>query len=823
MLKNYLLIAFRHFLRERQATLINLIGLSIGLASAVFIILYVQDEVSFDSMHPHADQTWRLGFGYTTTDGSTQKANEAPGSWARKLKEEVPEVQQTLRVLHANFPTTIENKEAQKSVLVNDVRWTESQVAEVFALHFIAGDTASLFKDPNTLAISQTAAKTLFGNQDPMGKTLTVKDNAYTNGEEQALKVTGVYEDNPANSTFRFHYLINIQSLRPYRSNFTDFMEGASFEQYVVLRKESTFEKVAGYLQKECDQLQKENAEHVTSVFAIPVKLTDLHFNDEATWDYTGTTGSKRSLTLLSIVALLILIIACINYMNLATAKATVRAKEVGIRKAVGSSRGSLVIQFFTESVILSVMSVILAICLTTTFLPYFNQLSGKHFIITDLFNPNVLVIFFSVMIFASLAGGSYPALLLSGFKPARVLKGSVVMGTGSEYVRRFLVMLQYTMALALLVVMIVTNRQTSLMYKTKLNTYGDQVMMVRFGSTNLPYHTFQTFKQAVLQDPEITEVSLADAFPRLAHWGRSTPLLTIPGFGEQEYNWNQMLVDFDFLKMFDLEIVAGRAFDPANAADSSALIINEAAVKVLGKTNDEVIGETASIQLGRDPEGKPVVVNQRIIGVVKDFAYETMKITINPMTLFPNPNLRGYTAGTMVFVKLPRGNIPEKIEEIDATWNNLFPGTGMQYYFVDEIFGRMYKSEMTLSSLFSGFSVLTLLITVFGLYGLSSFAAERRTKEIGIRKIHGASAGQIAWLLLASFLRIFASAAVIVIPLSYYLLNAWLQSFQYRVSLGIDLYGVGMGLIFLVTLLTVSFETVKAAVMNPVNSLRRD
>ena len=823
MLRNYLLIAFRHFLRERRATLINLIGLSIGLASAVFIILYVQDELSFDTMHPYASRTWRIGFGFTNTNGSTQKVSEAPGSWARKLKEDVPEVQQTLRVLHANFPTTIENKEAEKSVLVNDVRWTESHVAEVFALHLIEGDTSRLFRDPNTIAISQTAAKTLFGNQAPIGKTLTVKDNAYTNGEEQPLTVTGVYQDFPANSTFRFHYLINIQSLHPYRTDFTAFMEGASFEAYVVLRHGASFDKVAAYLQKESDQLQRENAQYVTSLFAIPVRLTDLHFNDEATWDYTGTVGTKRSLTLLSIVALLILVIACINYMNLATAKATLRAKEVGIRKAVGSTRGSLVVQFFTESIILSAMAVVLAICLTTTFLPYFNQLSGKHFVMEHLFKPDVLLIFFSVMIFASVAGGSYPALLLSGFKPARVLKGSAFMGTGSEFVRRSLVMLQYAMALALLVVMIATNRQTDLMYDTKLNSQGDQIMMVRFGSTNLPYDSFHAFKQALLQDPEITSVSLADAFPRLAHWGKATPPLTVAGFGEQEYNWNQMLVDFDFISLFDLEIVAGRAFDPANPADSSALIINEAAVRALGKTNDEVIGETASIELGRDQDGSPVVATQRIIGVVRDFAYETMKMTINPLTLFPNPNLRGYKTGTMVFVKLPEGKVAEKIGEIDATWNDLFPGTGMQYYFVNEIFGRMYKWEMTLSSLFSGFSVLALLITVFGLYGLSSFAAERRTKEIGIRKIHGASVRQIAWLLLGSFLRIFGIAAVIVIPLSYYLLDGWLQSFQYRVSLGPGLYGLGIGLIILVTVLTVSFETVKAAVMNPVHSLRRE
>jgi len=823
MLRNYILIAFRHFLREKRATLINLFGLSVGLASAVFIILYVQDELRFNAMHPSADRTWRIGMGYTTTDGSTEKGNEAQGSWMRKLKEELPEVQQTLRVLHANFPTNVENKETQKSVLMGDLRWVEPQVSEVFALRLIQGDTSKLFKDPNTIAISQTAAKTLFGTQDPMGKTLTLKDNSYTNGEEDDLTVTGVYEDFSSNSTFRFHYLVNIQSLRPYQNDFTTFMDRASFEEYVVLRPNASFEKFATYLQKESDQIQKENAKYVSRVFPILVRLTDLHFNDEATWDYTGTLGSRKSLTLLSVVALLILIIACINYMNLATAKATLRAKEVGIRKAVGSSRGSLVVQFFTESVILSVMSVILAICMMIAFTSYFNQVSGKYFLIADIFKPNVLVIFFSVMLFAALAGGGYPALLLSGFKPARVLKGSAVMGTGSEFVRKFLVTVQYVMALALLLVMMVTNQQTSLMYDTKLNTFGDQVMMVRFGSTKLPYGKFYTFREALLKDPQITQVSLANSFPLLPHWGRGTPPLTIPGISDNRYNWTLMPADFEFTKFFDLEMVAGRTFDPANPADSLSLIINEAAVRALGKTNEEVIGEMASIELDRDREGKLIVANQRIIGVVKDFAYETMKMKINPMVLFPNPNLRGYKEATMVFVKLPKGNIPKKIEEINATWNDLFPGTGMQYYFVNEIFGRMYKSEMTLSKLFSGFSILTLLITIFGLYGLSSFAAERRTKEIGIRKIHGASVQQIAFLLLISFLRIFLIAAVIVIPLSYYLLDGWLQSFQYRVSLGFGLYGLGIGLILFVTLVTVSFETLKAAVMNPIKALRSE
>jgi putative ABC transport system permease protein len=714
------------------------------------------------------------------------------------------------------------NKDAQKTVLVNDCRWTESQVTEVFQLDLIQGEKAQLFQLPNSIAISETAAKTLFGDEDPMGKFLTVKDRDYTNGEEADLVVTGVFKDPSANSTFRFQYLINIQSLRPYREDFDDFMEGARFEEYVVLKKNSSYEKMTEFLEGVCAELQKENAQYVTKVFAIPVSLPDLHFNNETTWDFTGTVGNKKALTLLSMVALLILVIACINYMNLATAKATQRAKEVGIRKAAGSSRKSLAFQFFTESLILSMAAIFLALLLSNVTLPYFNGLTGKQFQAPDLLRPNILAVFLGVMLFATLAGGSYPAILLSGFKPLHALKGISARRTSSEFVRKLLVTVQYGMALALLLVAIVTIRQTNLMYRNTLNAQGDQIMILRFGSTKFSYQKFFALQHALKQDPEITTVSIGDICPTLPHWGRATPAINIAELGPEQYNWNQMLVDFDFSKVFDLTLVAGRDFDPSNPADSSSLIINEAAVKVLGKTNDEVIGTIASIELNRNRD-TPEIVNQRIIGVVKDFPYETQRVKIQPLTLFPNPNLSGYREGTMVYVELPEGKVPEKIAEVQKVWDTLFPGTGLQYYFVDEIFGRMYKSEMTTSSLFSGFSVLALLITVFGLYGLASFSAERRTKEISIRKIHGASVGQIAWLLFSVFLWIFLIAAIVVIPISHFFLKSWLNSFEYRTSLGIDLYALGTILIFLVTALTVGLETFKAAFSNPAQTLRHD
>jgi putative ABC transport system permease protein len=298
---------------------------------------------------------------------------------------------------------------------------------------------------------------------------------------------------------------------------------------------------------------------------------------------------------------------------------------------------------------------------------------------------------------------------------------------------------------------------------------------------------------------------------------------LNIPELGQEKYNWNQMLTDFDFVKLFNLTIVAGRDFDPGNVADSSSLIVNEAAVRALGKTNEEIIGKIAAIQLGRDADGRPVVANQKIIGVVKDFPYETMRMKIQPLTLFPNPNLAGYREGTMVYVKLPKGKVQEKIAKVQSLWDNFFPGTGLQYYFVNEIFGRMYKSEMTTSSIFSGFCILALLITVCGLYGLATFSTECRTKEIGIRKIHGASIAQISWLLFSSFMKIFFVASIIVIPICHIFLQNWLSAFEYRTPLNVSLYGLGIALVLAVTVLTVSLETIKAALANPAKSLRQD
>lgn len=820
MFKNYLIIAYRSFLRQRVHTLINIFGLAIGLGSAVLICLYVYDELSFNSMHPNYERTYRIGTGVVNKEGNRRTEFTAIGSWARRLKEEVPEVEQTLRVLHVTFPTTIRYKAGDKSVLTDERRWVESSFTDVFDLDLVKGNKKELFAQSNTIFISETAAKELFGDKDPLGEVLTVNDKDATNGNDVDMTVTGVYRDYPLNSTFRHKYLLNIQSLRPHIKDFDNFMEENFFETYVMVKEGASYEKAGSVMDKLSVDLQKQFEQFVKEIIPVPVKLSELHFNSEATWDFTGTVGDKKYLAILTVVALLILMIACINYMNLTTAKATLRGREVGVRKSFGSSRKKLITQFLMESFMMSLLALFVSYLLVVLLLPQFNQLARKQFDPGHLLQTDIVLIFLGITLFAALAGGAYPAFVLSGFKPITVLKGKLTSGKDAQLFRKSLVTIQYVVALSLTIVAIVIFRQLNLMHKSKLNEHGDQVMMLRFGST-APYQKFFSLKNDLLKDSEIEVVSVGDAFPRLDHWGMPTVNVTIPEVNSQPYTWNQMLVDFDFLKAFDLRLLSGRNFDANSPADSLSILLNAAAVKSMNKSTEEVTGQIVSITL-YDYDNRPdSIVQRKVIGVVEDFPYQNMRRAIDPLILYPNPNLPGYKMGTMVYVKLPAEKMKEKISVVEAVWKNNFPDIGLQYYFVNDLFGRLYKSELTISSLSWNFSVLAILITVFGLFGLASFAAERRTKEIGVRKVHGASVWQIVRLLMVSFLKIFLTASVIVVPVIYFVLDEWLASFMYRTPLDAVVFGLSLGVILFVTIVSVGYETLKAAVANPVKALR--
>jgi putative ABC transport system permease protein len=820
MYKNYFKIYWRTINRNKIHSFINTSGLAVGLAAVMLTFLYIHDELNFNSMHPHPDRTFRLANSYVGNNGQPGIDNTAFGNWGRRMKEELPEVEHLTQALHLTFPANVRHKASDKSVLTDDRKWVDRNFPEIFTLDIVKGNREKFFELPHSMAISESAAKDMFGDEDPIGQVLTVNERAATGDQDAEMVVTAVYRDFPMNSTFRNKYLFNVEALRTFKADYEQIRERAGFETYVMLKENASREKVDEFLNDLAKIKQKEFSQWLSSVSPVMVSLIDLHFDQQATWDYTGTTGNKKYLLILSVIALLILFIACINYMNLTTAKTATRAREVGIRKSFGSSRKRIAAQFMIESAVMAAVAFIVSFALAAAFLPLFNLLSLKRFTVNNLMEPNLLLVFVGIAFFTAVAGGIYPAFVMSGFRPIAVLKSRVGESGAGQFFRKTLVTVQYVVSISLTIITIVIVRQVDLMHDSKLNEHGDQLMMLRFGST-MEYNDFFTLRNELLKEPGIENVAVGDAFPRLDHWGIADLTVTLPGVTDKPMQWNQLLVDYNFSSMFNIPVVSGRNFELGNTADTLSILINQAALKSIALPVDKILGTSVTLRLGENRDGSAINVERKIIGIVADFPYQNMKRDIEPLILNPNPNLRGFAGGTMVYVKLSKGQVPEKIEVVQSTWKKLFPETGLQYYFVNDLFGRLYKSELTMSKLALNFSGLAILITMFGLFGLASYAAERRTKEIGVRKVHGASVWQITTMMMAGFLRIFGVAAVIVVPTNYFVLREWLSMFRYQTSLDVFVFIIGLGLILMITLLTVSYETIKAAVANPVKTLR--
>lgn len=544
-------------------------------------------------------------------------------------------------------------------------------------------------------------------------------------------------------------------------------------------------------------------------------RMSAIHFDQKNLWE-NGIRGDKKYLAIFSSVAVLILLIACINYMNLATARSARRAKEVGLRKSLGSKRREIAWQFFSESILMTLGSLVIAVLLVIIFLQPFNQLAHKSFTLVSLLDPYMLLIVLGIVLFMSIVSGSYPALYLSAFKPVEVLKGKVVKGIGAELFRKGLVTLQYAVSLVLIISTFVVVRQMEHMQNTKLNEQGSQLLSIRYGGT-APQNKFAAFKQAVLQDKDIEHVTMANHLPRLNYFGWIGTTLKFPELHDKDLQWNQLNVEFDFAKTYQLEFIAGRDFDENNVADSSAMILNEAAVKALNQPIEKVIGAIVTESGDNNPDG--IVRSYKVIGVVKDFPFRSMHQAIEPLVLNPHVHF----IDRIAYIKLPVGHFQEKIKSIEKTWREIFPGVGFDYWFVSDEFNRMYLAESRVSSLAKAFAILAILITALGVFGLASYTAEQKTKEVGIRKVLGAAVRQVVAMFVWGFLKILLIAAVIAIPLAYLLADRWLADFAYRSTISPMIFIVSLFGLILITLLTVSYETWKAARANPVHSLRSE
>lgn len=826
MLRNYWLITLRNFQRQKMFALLNMFGLALGLASAILIFLYVSDELQYDTMHPYFHNTYRIGCRFTNREGQVFDNTTSPGFWLKELKETRSEVIAGTRVDYIGYPTSLHHKAKDKIILTEEIKWLEPHFDAILDFKLVKGNQEKMFDDHNTMVLSETGARRMFGDQDPIGETITLKHNFATQGREIDVLVTGVFRDYPANSHFKPKYIINVNAYRTLLGdNFNNYMEGRRFrdnieffENYLVVKPGTDMKPIEAELQRMSDQLTLSDSNFVANGFKLTpfiVKMEDMHFDKNILWEEDNTQGNRTYLAIFSAVAISILLIACINYMNLATARSARRAKEVGLRKSLGSKRGEIAKQFFFESTLMTFAALVLAVLLVIAFLVPFNQLAHKTFTVASLLNPYMIAIVLLIVLFMAFISGSYPAIYLSGFRPSEVLKGQVVKGRGAELFRKSLVTIQYAVALVLIISTFTVIRQMSYMQNTKLNAQGSQLLSIRYGG-NAPQDKFLAFKQAVLQDKDIEHVTMANHLPRLNYFGFIGATVRFPGLHEEEMQWNQLNVDFDFPKTYDLEFITGRDFDAANINDSSAVILNEAAVKALNQPIEKVMGSSVTLNNRR---GDGSTTSFRVIGIVKDFPFRSMHQAIEPLMLNPHVHF----IDRIAYIKLPPGKFQEKIASIEKKWKEIMPGVGFDYWFVSDEFNRMYLEEGRVSSLSKSFAVLAILITVLGVFGLASYTAEQKTKEVGIRKVLGAVVKQVVGMFLWVFVKIFLVSAVIAVPAAYFIARYWLEGFMYRSSISPLIFGASLLGLLLITLITISYETWKAARTNPVNALRSE
>lgn len=811
MLQNFFLVAFRNLKKQRFYTAINITGLAVGVASCLIIMLYVFNELSYDKHFKDHERVYRVQGEIKFGDNHLLLA-VTPGPLAETIQKDYPEVEVVARLWNQTtriFRRTEESFKERNSIMA------DSSIFKVLDFRFLSGDPNTALKEPYTMVISRRAAEKYFPGEEAFGQSLIATDG-------KAWKITGVYENVPVNTHFNFDFLLAMVT-----DNYSRDGQWLSnnFHTYVKLKEgsdpkalEAKFPKMVetyagpqarAALGADFTMEKFKAAGNKIEYTLIPV--TDIHLHS----DRIAELGPNSDITyvyLFGAVALFILAIACINFMNLSTAKSSTRAKEVGIRKVMGSFRSHLIRQFLTESVLLSVISFLIAIVVAWICLPMFNSLALK-----DLSLPFDSVIFWLLILAAALftgvLAGLYPSFFLSAFRPASVLKGNVALGTKSGIIRGALVVFQFWISIVLVVGTIAVNRQLSYIQTKKIGFNKDQVIVIK--DAYALKDQLQSFKEEVQKDSRIKAGTISGFLPVEGTY-RSDNSYWPAGKGPTQDNLVDMQtwgVDQDYVKTLGMKIIDGRDFSRDFLSDSNAVILNQAAVKALGYTGD-VVGR--KIETYDNVELKTYKTST-IIGVVEDFHYESLRENIGPLAFF----LQNST-GRISF-SFEAKNTNEVISMIEEHWRKMGPGVPFDYTFLDEDFGRMYSAEQRLGDIFTVFAVLAIIIACLGLFALTAFTAEQRTKEIGIRKVMGASVSGIVVLLSKEFGKLILIAFLLATPVSWFAIDKWLESYTYRTEIGVWVYLIAGASAFSIAWITMSFQSIKAALTNPIKSLRSE
>ena len=800
MIKNYIKITLRNLRRHKVYAFINLAGLSVGIACALLIILVVQYEFKYESHHDKAGRIYRINVEHTQLD-QTFRSHYSPVPLAPAMCDEVPEVTHFTRIAELRQTPVAQG---DRRFYEEGVSFVDPGILDMFTFPLIAGDKSTALKDPNSVVITEEMAMKYFGKEDPIGKTLVLLNS-------MSLKVTGVMKNHPGFTNIRPDFLVPIEKIR--------ILVGDDFFQNWLSQQLASYLMLAeGHSAQDVEvKIQAAFNRHVRADDGRLLTLDQL--NRMHLFSDTAPTGNITTLYILLAVGGLILLVACINFMNLATARSAKRAKEVGLRKVVGAVRRQLIRQFIGESLIYTAISMIFALVLVHAFLPVLNKLTEQAVEFGDIFQTSILAGMVGIFLVVGFGSGSYPALFLSAVQPTKILRSTFETGTQGVLFRKILVIGQFAISIILIISTMIFGRQLNFLLNKTLGFEKDGIVVIR-NDRSTYRRDLQPLKSELLSDPRILGVTGSLMLP--SSIGMYNSVTWEGATDNQEIAIMHNRVDYDFLDTFEIELVAGRDFSPEFPGDTSDF--SDAS----GPENSRsiLINQEAARQFGwEDPIGKKVIQvfgEERyyfnVVGVIKDFHFSSLRQSIQPLKLFLSTDDNRY-----VSVKIPLENIDETLEFIEEAWKRIFPEVPFDYFFLDRVFELRYQSETSLKRLFTYFSGLAVFIGCLGLLGLSSYAAERRSKEIGIRKVLGASSPQIVVLLSKEFTRWVVVANVIAWPVAYFAMRYWLGGYAYRISLNAQLgFFVLAGAVALViALLTVSFQAIKAALSDPVETLK--
>jgi putative ABC transport system permease protein len=807
LFQNYFKIAIRNLWKNIGFSLLNIFGLATGLAVCLLIILFVRDELSYDRYNEKADRIYRLQADIYF-NGTQANFAVSPDPLGPTLIRDYPQIVQMARFI---YPGDISVKKGNQNIQEHGNVYADSTLFQVFTLPMVEGNPNTALREPNSVVIDETTAKKYFGTVHVLGKTLTIDNTAF-------LKITGVIKDMPRQSHFHFKFI------RPKGPNQTQdtWLSNNSYT-YVVAQPgftKSQLQKAVDatinkYLGKEIEvQLHKSLAdlEHSGGHFiyhAIP--LTDIHLHSNDSYELEAN-GNESYVYIFSVIAAFILLVASINFMNLSTARSANRAKEVGIRKVVGSLKKQLVLQFLIESVLISFLSLLLAFVIAILLMPLFNQLAGKEMHLGILFSTWIFPIVLGLMLIVGLIAGAYPAFYLSSFQPILVLKGRIAKGFKNSWLSSGLVTFQFIISIVLIIGTIVIYNQLNYIRSKRIGYSREQVVVLH--NTYYLDKQINTFRNELLTIPNVLNASVTGDLPTEKNFDNEGWFRDVNFDPTKAVILTNFYVDENYIPTLGMQLKSGRNFSKDFKTDSTGLILNEEAVKVLGMK--EPLKELLYRPKFKD-NNIIGVTTFHILGVVNDFNFSTLHQKIGPLVI-----QLGSNTGSIA-VRLGTGNIQKAIKNVQSLWNTIVPGQPFNYTFMDADFNNMYTSEQRTGKLFIAFAIFAILIGCLGLFGLITYAAEQRTKEIGLRKVLGASINSIVFLLSKDFTRLVFIASLIAFPIAWYAMHSWLQSFAYRVEIKWWIFIIA-GLISLtIAFITVSVQAFKAAIINPAKSLKNE